>query len=201
MHSVCCCSLLVWRKSFLKKGTPRDLFLPHPGSANGRIWPKNNKTCKGPCVLHAYQVSSNSIKRFWRRSWKCESLRTTTDAGGWTDDGQCAMKKTKQNVSVKHWCPWQQQSPENIYFPIECHCRGYKVFQLCVIQKGFLNITNQPMQWNSLSPGTVNPPPPPTKFLIFWYTVYYNTVKEFRKTAQYTPYFAWYNAFMKQTLP
>ena len=33
------CSLLVWR-SFLKKGTPLDLFLPHPGSAPGRIWPK-----------------------------------------------------------------------------------------------------------------------------------------------------------------
>ena len=28
MHSVCCCSLPVWRRSFLKKGTPSDLFLP-----------------------------------------------------------------------------------------------------------------------------------------------------------------------------
>ena len=27
MHSVCCCTLPVWRRSFLKKGT-RDLFLP-----------------------------------------------------------------------------------------------------------------------------------------------------------------------------
>ena len=78
MHSVCCCSLPVWR-SFLKKGTPCGIFWPHPGSAPGRIWPKNNNTCKGPWVLHPYQVSSKSIKWFWRRSWKCESLRTTTD--------------------------------------------------------------------------------------------------------------------------
>ena len=37
---------------------------------------ENNNTCKGPWVIHIYQVSSKSIKRFWRRSWKCESLRT-----------------------------------------------------------------------------------------------------------------------------
>ena len=28
MHSVCCCSLPVWRRSSLKKGTPSDLFWP-----------------------------------------------------------------------------------------------------------------------------------------------------------------------------
>ena len=55
-----CCSLLVWRRSSLKKGTPYDLFLPRPGSAPGRILPKNNNTCKGPWVLHSYQVSSKS---------------------------------------------------------------------------------------------------------------------------------------------
>ena len=35
-----------------------DLFLPHPGSAPRRIWLKHNITCKGPWVLHPYQVSS-----------------------------------------------------------------------------------------------------------------------------------------------
>ena len=97
MHLVCRCSLPVWRRSFLKKGTPRDLFWPHPGSAPGRIWPKNNNTCKGPWVLHPYQVSSKSIKRFWRRSRKYEKFtdgrRTTDDDDddGRTDDGRCAM--------------------------------------------------------------------------------------------------------------
>ena len=77
-----------WRRG------PPDLFLPRPGSAPVRIWPKNNNTCKGPWVLHPYQVSSKSIKRFWRRSWKCRSLRTDDDGrtdDRRTDDGQRAM--------------------------------------------------------------------------------------------------------------
>ena len=96
MHLVCRCSLPVWRRSFLKKGTPGDLFWPRPGSAPGGIWPKNNNTCKGPWVLHPYQVSSKSIQRFWRRSRKSEKFtdgrtdgRRTDD--GRTDDGRCAM--------------------------------------------------------------------------------------------------------------
>ena len=92
LHSVCPCSLFVWRRSFLKKGTPRDLFWPRPG----RIWLKNNNTCKGPWVLHAYQVSSKSIKQFWRRSRKCESLRRRTD------DGRCAT--TIAHLSL--WLRW-----------------------------------------------------------------------------------------------
>ena len=91
MHSVCHCSLPVWRRSFLKKGTPRDLFWPCPGSAPGWIWPKNNNTCKGPWVLHPYQVSSKSIKRFWRRSQKCEKFTDGRRTDGRTDDGRCAM--------------------------------------------------------------------------------------------------------------
>ena len=78
MHSVCPCSLPVWRRSFVKKGTPCDLFCPALDPPLGQIWLKNNNTCKGPWVLHPYQVSSKSIKRFWR-SRKCESLQTTTD--------------------------------------------------------------------------------------------------------------------------
>ena len=31
MHSVCCCSLPVWRRSFLKKGTPVTYFCPALG--------------------------------------------------------------------------------------------------------------------------------------------------------------------------
>ena len=98
MHSVCRCSLPVWRRSFLKKGTPRDLFWPRPGSAPGRIWLKNNNTCKGPWVLHPYQVSSKSIERFWRRSRKCESLRTTDER---TDDGRCAMTIAHSSLRLR----------------------------------------------------------------------------------------------------
>ena len=86
MHSVCRCSIRSEEEFSWRRGPPWPIFaLPwiHPG----RIWPKNNHTCKGPWVLHPYQVSTKSIKRFWRRSWKCESLRTD----GRTDDGRCAM--------------------------------------------------------------------------------------------------------------
>ena len=102
MHLVCRCSLPVWRRSFLKKGTPRDLFWPRPGSVpgGGGIWPKNNNTCKGPWVIHPYQVSSKSIKRFWRRSRKCESLQTTTDDGR-TDDGRCAMTIAHSSLRLR----------------------------------------------------------------------------------------------------
>ena len=70
MHLVCCCSLPVWSRSSLKKGTPRDLFWPCPGSAPGRIWPNNN-TCKGRWVLYSYQVSLTSMKRFCSKGLLC----------------------------------------------------------------------------------------------------------------------------------
>ena len=100
MHSVCRCSLPVWRGSFLKKVTPCDLFWPRPGSAPGGIWPKNNNTCKGQWVLHPYQVSSKSIKRFWRRSWKFESLRTTTTDDDGRTDGRCAMAMAQVSLKI-----------------------------------------------------------------------------------------------------
>ena len=102
-------SLLLWpsglKKKILEERDPRDLFLPHPGSAPWRIWPKNNNTCKGPWVLHPYQVSSKSIKRFWRRSWKCESLQT--------DDGRCAMTIAHLSLwlRVAKKATWQYKTP------------------------------------------------------------------------------------------
>ena len=41
MHSVCCCSLPVWRKSSLEKGPLIDLLWSCPGSTPGRIWFKS----------------------------------------------------------------------------------------------------------------------------------------------------------------
>ena len=107
MHSVCCCSLPVLRRSSLKKGTPCDLFWPRPGSAPGRIWPKNNNTGKGLWVLHPYQVSSKSIKRFWRRSWKCKlsnGRQTTDDGRQTTDDGR--TDAGQRVITIGHWSLW-----------------------------------------------------------------------------------------------
>ena len=120
MHLVCRCSLPVWRRSFLKKGTPSDLFLPRPGSAPGWIWPKNNNTCKGPWVLHPYQVSSKSIQRFWRRSRKCEKFtdgRTTTDDDdGRTDDRRCAMTIAHSSLRLQ-WAKKSWRARENEPLP------------------------------------------------------------------------------------
>ena len=107
MHSVCCCSLPVWRRSSLKKGTPCDLSWPRPGSAPGRILPKNNNTCKGPWVLHPYRVSSKSIKRFWRRSRKCEKF--TND--GRTTDGLCAMTIAHSSLRLRWAKNWGNPDP------------------------------------------------------------------------------------------
>ena len=100
MHSVCCCSLLVWRRSFLKKGTPRGLFLPRPGSAPGRIWPKNNNTCKGPWVLHPYQVSSKSINS----GEEVENVNSLTDDGRRTTDGR--TDAGQRVITIGHWSLW-----------------------------------------------------------------------------------------------
>ena len=93
------------KKKFLEEGDPPWHIFACSWSAPGWIWPKNNSTCKRPWVLHLYQVSSKSIKRFWRRSWKCETVDGRTD--GRTSD--CAL--------------WQYGSGELkwIGFPIYCY--------------------------------------------------------------------------------
>ena len=96
MHSVCRCSLPVWRRSFLNKETHCNQFFPRPGSVPGRIWPKNNSTCKGPWVLHPYQVSSKSTQQFWRRSRKCEKVYGRRRR---TDDERCDM--TMAHLSLR----------------------------------------------------------------------------------------------------
>ena len=53
-------------------------------------WLEKDKLGRGRWDLAFCQVSLNSVQRFQRRSWKCESLRRTDD--GRTDDGRCAMK-------------------------------------------------------------------------------------------------------------
>ena len=72
-------------------------FLPRPGSAPWWIWSKNNNICKGPWFLYPYQVSSKSIKRLWRRSWKFGKF---TDVRT-TDDGRCAMTIAHSSLRFK----------------------------------------------------------------------------------------------------
>ena len=74
--------------------------------------PEKHKLGRGRWDLASCQVSLNSVQRFQRRSWKCESLRTdgrrTTDDGR-TDDGRCAM--TIAHLSL--WLRWAKKTNTN----------------------------------------------------------------------------------------
>ena len=105
----------------MKKGTPRDLFWPRPGSSPGGIWPKNNNTCKGPWVLHPYQDSSKSIQRFWRRSPKCEKFTDGRTTDGRRTDGRCAMTIAHSSL----WLRWAKNGKtfDTVFNYLNCHSK------------------------------------------------------------------------------
>ena len=55
MHSVCCCSLPVWRKSFLKKRTPMTYFCPALDPPLGEPGRKTTTLVRG----HEYFIPTN----------------------------------------------------------------------------------------------------------------------------------------------
>ena len=90
MHSVCCCGLPVWRRSFLKKGTPVTYFCPALDPPLGGYGRKISTLVRDheyfiPTKFHQNPSSGSgeeveNVKVYGRR---------TTD--GRTDDGRCAM--------------------------------------------------------------------------------------------------------------
>ena len=64
MHSLCCCSIPLWRRSSLKKGPLIDVLWPCSGSAPRRIWNKSEYKWEGSWVLYPYEVWWISIKWF-----------------------------------------------------------------------------------------------------------------------------------------
>ena len=107
MHSVCPCSLPVWRRSLLKKGTPWPIFgpaldLPLGGSGRKTTTLVRDHEYFIPTKIHQ-NLSSGSeeeveIVKVYRR--------TTTDDGR-TDDGRCAM--TIAHLSL--WLRWAKKLP------------------------------------------------------------------------------------------
>ena len=85
MHFVCCCSLPVWRRNSLKKGTVRDLVLPRTGSTPRQILPKNNNTLKGPWQLHPYKSSLKASSSSGEEHENAKYLETDDER---TDDGR-----------------------------------------------------------------------------------------------------------------
>ena len=96
------CSLLVWR-SFLKKGTPLDLFLPHTGSTHGRIWPKRQ--------THAREFAMSSLSLPSRDEmiyrWYCSteaSIRVMV-GGGLESIRICLSEIFWLNLHCIRFCP------------------------------------------------------------------------------------------------
>ena len=97
MHSVCRCSLLVWRRSFLKKGSPVTYFCPTldpPLGGSGRKTTTLVKDHKYFMHTKFHQNPSSSsweevenVKVYGRRT--TDGRQTTTDKR--TDDWRCAM--------------------------------------------------------------------------------------------------------------
>ena len=81
---------------FLRRGPPVTYFCPTLDPPLGGSSRKNNNTCKGPWVLHPYQVSSKSIQWFWRRS---RNVNCLTDDRRRTDAGQ-------RVITIGHWSLW-----------------------------------------------------------------------------------------------
>ena len=108
MHLVCCCSLPVWRRSLLKKGTPRDLFwpaldLPLGGSGRKITTLVRDHEYFIPAKFHQNPLSGSgefeeveNVKSLRTDAGRTPGAGRRTDDGrrttdGRTDDGRCAM--------------------------------------------------------------------------------------------------------------
>ena len=115
MHSVCCCSLPVWRSIFWRRG-PRDLFWLRPGSAPGRIWPKNNNTCKGHWV---YFMHTEFHQKPSSGYGEVKNVNCLTHNGRMTDDGRRLLcPKNRQDHSKNDFTPLSIWLQIKIAYPI-----------------------------------------------------------------------------------
>ena len=92
MHSVCCCSLPVWRRSF-----PRDLFLPRPRSAPGRISSSGWKTTTLVRDLE-YFIHT----KFHQNLSSSSGEEVKNVIVWWTDD----RRRTLRMITIGHWSLW-----------------------------------------------------------------------------------------------
>ena len=102
MHSVCCCSLLVWRKSFLKKGTPLTYFCPAldpPLDGSGQKTTTLVRDLEYFIHTKFHQNPSSGSGE------EVENVNSLTDDGR-TDAGQ-------RVITIGHWSLWLL-CPKNI---------------------------------------------------------------------------------------
>ena len=106
MHSVCCFSLPVWRRSCLKKGTPVTYFWPAldpPLDGSGR---KTTTLVRDHEYFMHTKFHQNQSSGSGEEVENVKSLRQTDDDGqtttdGRTDDGRCAMTIAHSSLRLR----------------------------------------------------------------------------------------------------
>ena len=102
--------LLLWpfglKKSFYKKGTTRDLFLPRPVSAHGLIWPKTTLIRDNEYFILTkfHKIPSSGSED----EVEIVNVYTRTTKGALIT----AHLSRTAALLLKHSCPSQQQSPK-----------------------------------------------------------------------------------------
>ena len=117
MHSVCCCSLPVWRRSFLKKGTPVTYFCPAldpPLDGSGRKTTTlvrdleyfiHTKFHQNPSSGSGEEVENVNSLTDDRRTTD-DRRRTTDDGRRTTDDGRRTTDAGQRVIIIGHWSLW-----------------------------------------------------------------------------------------------
>ena len=112
MHSVCRCSLPVWRRSFLKKGTPVTYFCPALDPPLGGSGRKTTTLVRDHEYFIPTKFHQNLSSGSEEEDENVKVYRRTTDDGR-MDDGRCAM--TIPHLSL--WLRWAKKvNFEHNYF-------------------------------------------------------------------------------------
>ena len=131
MHSVCPCSLSVWRRSFLKKWTPLTYFGPAldpPLGGSGRKittlvrdheYFMNTKFHQNPSSGSGEEVENVKRKRkrsdsvLWQKplhQQKCQKFTTTDDGRRTTTDGRTDGRCAMTIAHLSRWLRWAKKT-------------------------------------------------------------------------------------------
>ena len=98
MHLVCPCSLPVWRRSFLKKGTPVTYFCPALDPPMGGSGRKTTTLVRDHEYFMHTKFHQNPLSGSGEEVENVKSLRQTD---GRTDDGRCAMTIAHSSLRLR----------------------------------------------------------------------------------------------------
>ena len=108
VHLVCRCSLPVWRRSFLKKGTPVTYFGPALDPPLGGSGRKTTTLVRDHGFFIPIKFHQNPSSGSGEEVENVKSLRTPDDrrrTDRRTDDGRCAMTKAQSSL----WLRWAKK--------------------------------------------------------------------------------------------